>query len=102
MPLDGGRLASALLAMVAVIAFATVVASRAGAGVTQLSEVTKTVLLVGDSVPKSFADEFADAAAEHDYVVVSAATGRMPSHRGGEGLFVRQEVQEQHLLEGGR
>ena len=79
MPLGAGRLVSALLAMVAVVAFAAVIGSRAGAGVIQPSEVTKTVLLVGDSVPKSFADEFADAAAEHGYAVVSAATGGCPA-----------------------
>ena len=65
--------------MVALIAFAAVVASRAGAGVSHVSAVTKTVMLVGDSVPKSLADEFADAAAEYGYVVVSAAAAGCPA-----------------------
>ncbi len=43
------------------------------------ARVTKTVILVGDSVPQALADEFADAAAEHDYVVISATAGGCPA-----------------------
>ena len=63
------------------IAFAAVVASRAGAraALKVPPQVTKTVMLVGDSVPKAHADEFADAAAERGYDVISAATTGCPA-----------------------
>ena len=71
MGLDRRRIAPGVLA---VLALATaVVASRAGANATHASAVTKTVMLVGDSVPNAFAAEFAEAAAERGYVVVNAA-----------------------------
>ena len=41
--------------------------------------VTKTVMLVGDSVPKSFAKDFAEAAAKHGYALVTAARGGCPA-----------------------
>jgi peptidoglycan/LPS O-acetylase OafA/YrhL len=47
-------------------------------GVT-VSPVTKTVLLVGDSVPQGLQREFADAAAKHDWVVINAARGGCPA-----------------------
>ena len=44
-----------------------------------VSRVTKTVLLVGDSVPQVLRREFADAAAKHDWVVINAARGGCPA-----------------------
>ena len=41
--------------------------------------MTKTVILVGDSVPQALSSEFADAAAEHDYVVIRATAGGTPA-----------------------
>ena len=52
------------------------VRTRAGANV---ARVTKTVILVGDSVPQALADEFADAAAERGYVVLRATAGGCPA-----------------------
>jgi len=46
---------------------------------TQDPAVTKTVLVVGDSVPKSFVTEFAEIAAKRGYVVVGAARGGCPA-----------------------
>jgi hypothetical protein len=78
MRLGGGILALALAAVLgcAIAIAAAVVAPRTGASV---PAVTKTVLLVGDSVPKSLADELGDAAAQRGYAVVSAATGGCPA-----------------------
>ena len=50
--------------------------TRAGANVARL---TKTVILVGDFVPQALADDFADAAAEYGYVVISATAGGCPA-----------------------
>jgi hypothetical protein len=71
------------LMAIALVAIA-VVASVAGADAspltkTQVPAVTKSVLLVGDSVPKMFANDFAQAAAEHGYGLVSAARGGCPA-----------------------
>ena len=52
------------------------VRTRAGANV---ARVTKTVILVGDSVPQALADEFADAASERGYVVLRATAGGCPA-----------------------
>ena len=46
---------------------------------TPAASVTKTVMLVGDSVPKSFAADMAVAAAKRGYAVVSAAWGGCPA-----------------------
>jgi hypothetical protein len=79
---DGRR---ALLAVVGIlIAVGAVAVSGAGGRLapsanTGDAPVTKTVLLVGDSVPTAFADEFADAAAKHDYLVVSATKPGCPA-----------------------
>jgi hypothetical protein len=76
--LDTRKVALALLAVVGpLIAITAVVVSRAGAEASPV--VTKTVILVGDSVPQSFADEFADAAANYEYVVISATAGGCPA-----------------------
>ena len=48
--------------------------------------VTKTVILVGDSVPQGLADEFAEAAAKHDYVVIAATAGGCPATAVGKVL----------------
>jgi SGNH domain-containing protein len=76
---------TALLAVLGIlIAVGAVAVSRAGGHVapaakTDDAPVTKTVLLVGDSVPTAFVDEFADAAAKHDYLVVSATKPGCPA-----------------------
>jgi len=44
-----------------------------------VASVTKTVLLVGDSVPTRFAGEFAAAAAKHGYALVSATKPGCPA-----------------------
>jgi SGNH domain (fused to AT3 domains) len=82
--LEGRRLALGVPAVLTLIACTAIVAPRAVADVstatnTSVSTVTKTVMLVGDSVPKSLADEFADAAAQYGYVVVSAAAAGCPA-----------------------
>jgi len=41
--------------------------------------VTKTVVLVGDSVPQALGNEFANAAAKADYVVIRATAGGCPA-----------------------
>ena len=84
MHLEGRGIALGLPAAVGtLIAIAAVVVVSAGADVsvtkTQVSAATNAVLLVGDSVPLSFANEFVDVAAEHDYVVINAATGGCPA-----------------------
>jgi hypothetical protein len=66
------------------IAVGAVAVSRAGGHVTPAAStddapVTKTVLLVGDSVPTAFAEEFAEEAAKHDYLVVSATKPGCPA-----------------------
>lgn len=85
MQLDGRRIALLLPAVLATpIAVAALVVSRAAADdspvtTTPAQAVTKTVMLVGDSVPKLFSNEFADEAAKHGYALVSAATGGCPA-----------------------
>ena len=82
---SGGKAACARDACVLTLtALAAVIASRAVADVSAATNtpalaVTETVMLVGDSVPKSLADEFADAAAQYGYVVVSAAVAGCPA-----------------------
>jgi hypothetical protein len=66
------------------VAIAVVIGPDAGANISPLSmsgepAVTKTVMLVGDSVPKSFASDFAEAAAKYGYGLVSAARGGCPA-----------------------
>jgi hypothetical protein len=83
--LDGRRIAAALAAVAGTLtAITAVVVSRAGADASpvtkaQVSAVTNAVLLVGDSVPQAFGNEFADAAAQHDYVVIRATAGGCPA-----------------------
>ena len=54
----------------------SVVAPRAGAA---LGRVTRTIVLVGDSVPQRLAPDLARAAARYGYVVVSATRGSCPA-----------------------
>lgn len=81
----GRRIAPGLLAVIGtLIAIAAgAVASGAAADASPLTKaevpVTRTVMLVGDSVPKSFAKDFAEAAAKHGYGLVSAARGGCPA-----------------------
>ncbi len=51
-------------------------ATRQGA---RVAAVTKTVILVGDSVPQELSREFADAAAKRGYVGVRATSGGCPA-----------------------
>jgi hypothetical protein len=82
---DGRQVGLALAATASLVAILVGVASRAGAGVPPVTKktdapgVTKTVMVVGDSVPKSFADEFAGLAADRGYGFVSAARGGCPA-----------------------
>ena len=71
-------------AAVGTLALSAVAVSLAHAHVsprrnTDVPGVTKTVMLVGDSVPTGFADDFADAAAEHGYAVVRATAPGCPA-----------------------
>ena len=86
--LNGRRIALRLPAVLAALIAIniSVVVPHAGAEIPATTKtgasgarVTKTVILVGDSVPQALADEFADAAAEHDYVVISATAGGCPA-----------------------
>jgi SGNH domain-containing protein len=83
--LDGRKALPALLAVIGIlIAVGAVAVSRAGGHVapaasTDAAPVTKTVLLVGDSVPTAFADELAEEAAKHDYALVSATKPGCPA-----------------------
>ncbi len=54
----------------------TVVVPYAGA---TLGRTTKTIVLVGDSVPQRLAPYLSDAAASHGYVVISATRGSCPA-----------------------
>jgi peptidoglycan/LPS O-acetylase OafA/YrhL len=84
-----GRWIAVLLpaVLVTLIAINTaVVVPHAGAEIRPVSmtgatgpAVTRTVILVGDSVPQGLAQEFADAAAKRDYVVISATAGGCPA-----------------------
>jgi hypothetical protein len=49
---------------------------RAGAAI---GRVTRTIVLVGDSVPQRLSPYLAEAAARHRYVVISAARGSCPA-----------------------
>jgi hypothetical protein len=53
-----------------------VVVPHAGAA---LGRTTKTIVLVGDSVPQQLAPELSAAAARHGYVVISATRGSCPA-----------------------
>jgi peptidoglycan/LPS O-acetylase OafA/YrhL len=53
-----------------------VVVPHAGAA---LGRTTKTIVLVGDSVPQRLAGELSSAAARHGYVVISATRGSCPA-----------------------
>jgi len=59
-----------------VVVNSQLVVPRAGAVV---GNVTRTILLVGDSVPQRLASEFSRAAAARGYVVVSATRGGCPA-----------------------
>jgi len=63
------------LAAMFVVAQATVV-PYAGAA---LGRTTKTIVLVGDSVPQRLAPDLASAAARHGYVLISATRGSCPA-----------------------
>jgi hypothetical protein len=54
----------------------SVVVPGAGAA---LGRVTRTIVLVGDSVPQRLAPDLARAAARHGYVVISATRGSCPA-----------------------
>jgi peptidoglycan/LPS O-acetylase OafA/YrhL len=54
----------------------TTVVPYAGAA---LGQTTRTIVLVGDSVPQRLAPDFAAAAATHGYVVISATRGSCPA-----------------------
>ena len=54
----------------------SLVQPRAGAAV---GRVTRTIVLVGDSVPQRLAPDLARAAARHGYVVISATRGSCPA-----------------------
>lgn len=69
------RTVAAVLIASMAVAFAIAV-PRAGA---DDPDVTKTVLLVGDSVPHSYAEAFATVAAQRGYVVVRATQGGCPA-----------------------
>jgi peptidoglycan/LPS O-acetylase OafA/YrhL len=86
--LNGRRIALVLPAVLATLVAIniSVVVPHAGAEIpatakagASVARVTKTVILVGDSVPQALADEFAYAAAEHGYVVISATAGGCPA-----------------------
>ncbi len=72
------RTAVVLAATLAALFFAdrTAVVPYAGAA---LGRTTKTIVLVGDSVPQRLAPELASAAARHGYVVISATRGSCPA-----------------------
>jgi peptidoglycan/LPS O-acetylase OafA/YrhL len=53
-----------------------IVVPHAGAA---LGRTTKTIVLVGDSVPQRLAPELSNAAARHGYVVISATRGSCPA-----------------------
>jgi peptidoglycan/LPS O-acetylase OafA/YrhL len=75
----GPRRTLALLAGVLVMLFAAgrvTVVPYAGAA---LGRTTKTIVLVGDSVPQRLAPELSAAAAAHGYVVISATRGSCPA-----------------------
>src|SRR4051794_17534978 len=82
---DGRRAPPAVLVVLAIlIAVGAVAVSHAGGHARRVVQtgdapVTNTVLLVGDSVPTLFADEFADAAAKYDHLVVSATKPGCPA-----------------------
>jgi hypothetical protein len=69
------RALPAVLAISIVVMFSIAVP---GAGADDPA-VTKTVLLVGDSVPHSYAEAFSTVAAEHGYVVTRATQGGCPA-----------------------
>jgi hypothetical protein len=54
--------------------------------------VTKTVILVGDSVPQALGDEFADAGARWKYVVIRATSGGCPATAVGKVLSSGQRL----------
>jgi hypothetical protein len=56
----------------------SVVLPHAGAAIGR-GRVTRTIVLVGDSVPQRLAPELARAAAQHGYVVISATRGSCPA-----------------------
>jgi peptidoglycan/LPS O-acetylase OafA/YrhL len=56
-----------------------VVVPHAGARLAAGTPVTKTIILVGDSVPQALAAEFADAAKKRGFVVIRATRGGCPA-----------------------
>jgi peptidoglycan/LPS O-acetylase OafA/YrhL len=86
-PVRYGRLGRALVPRRALVALAAVlgamfvsnsafVVPHAGA---EIGNVTKTIVLVGDSVPQRMAPYLATAAARRGYVVISASRGSCPA-----------------------
>jgi peptidoglycan/LPS O-acetylase OafA/YrhL len=86
-PIRYGRIAKFLVPRRALVVLAitlaglflvnrTAVVPYAGAA---LGRTTKTIVLVGDSVPQRLAPELAAAAAAHGYVVISATRGSCPA-----------------------
>ena len=86
-PMRYGRLARFLVPRRTVVVLAmtlatlfvvnrTTVVPHAGAAI---GRTTKTIVLVGDSVPQRLAPELSDAAARYGYVVISATRGSCPA-----------------------
>lgn len=57
----------------------SVVQPRAGAAIRAATRTTRTIVLVGDSVPQRLSPDLARAAAAHNYVVISATRGSCPA-----------------------
>jgi peptidoglycan/LPS O-acetylase OafA/YrhL len=55
------------------------VVARAGASLGRVTRVTRTIVLVGDSVPQRMAPYLSQVAARHGYVVISATRGSCPA-----------------------
>ena len=86
--LNGRSIAVALPAVLGalIVLNTAVVVPRAGAELTSPTRssgdrprLTKTVILVGDSVPQALGDEFAQAARRRGYVVIRATAGGCPA-----------------------
>ena len=66
-------------AKISVVAKTGAVPGKPKSGHTRAITVTKTVVLVGDSVPQVLSTDFADDAARHGYVVIRATAGGCPA-----------------------
>ena len=71
--------AAAVLITIAVGGASGTGASASPGTTTDVAPVTKTVMVVGDSVAKLFSPDFAQEAAKHGYALVSAARGGCPA-----------------------